>query len=412
MNTPVKSYFLCSSPRSGSGYLCSVLQQTNSLGIVDEWINAKTELLWRSDPENFLKYIIETKQSSNGVLGLKVHFQEFFMLFKSQLFKLFENPFYIYLSRNDKLAQAISYSKALQQDWWNTEDASGPLREAHYDYNHIRDCLSFILDQEIGWETFFASVGIKPLRLFYERMVLFPKETCIEISNYLNVQIEDIVDIQDRLSPQKDHINLEWNDRFLDDSKRMLAMPSLEGFIGLEHLQRWDPSDNTIAMYSSLTDYANSKNLINCINSKRFIPHDLNEIIRKQHESGLFVQPFLSEFGFDVLSSHISKGSLSGYWRETSNPNYGITFVLDQKTEILIFNVYSIEKGSLVFWYARLILNPNQGLYSGFLKHAPLQALKGMRDGIMSLLLSKFALEGTVTPIGEQHSMKIAFEKL
>ncbi len=79
-----------------------------------------------------------------------------------------EAPPYLYLTRRDQLAQAISWLKARQS--WSWQQA-GDASKTRFDFDLLQARLERIHRQESGWERHFAERGIEPLRLVYEDTV-------------------------------------------------------------------------------------------------------------------------------------------------------------------------------------------------------------------------------------------------
>ena len=88
----------------------------------------------------------------------------------------FGNPLYIYLSREDKVAQAVSLQKATQTGLWHVApDGSelerlAPHRDPAYDREAIGHLVKELEVQDNAWREWFDAHGIEPLRLTYEEL--------------------------------------------------------------------------------------------------------------------------------------------------------------------------------------------------------------------------------------------------
>jgi len=58
MILPQKTYFLCSTPRSGSTVLCYALQQTGRLGAPDEFFSPDSEDRWGTEPDAVIRRLV------------------------------------------------------------------------------------------------------------------------------------------------------------------------------------------------------------------------------------------------------------------------------------------------------------------------------------------------------------------
>jgi LPS sulfotransferase NodH len=91
---------------------------------------------------------------------------------------VFPEPAYVWLSRRDTLAQAVSHARALTSGTWavgadERHDATPEATAAAtaFDPDLVRRLHSEVLEQEAAWQRLFARRGIKPLRLWYEDLV-------------------------------------------------------------------------------------------------------------------------------------------------------------------------------------------------------------------------------------------------
>ncbi|MBE7384565.1 MAG: sulfotransferase [Leptolyngbya sp. SIO1E4] len=132
-----QSYIVCSTGRSGSTLLCRTLAQSKLCGNPQEYFHHRTikQLGLKGDLEKFKEYchsILQEGTTSNGVFGIKMHWwqmSEFLKIAKKiPAFKekseleilntFFPNPKFVYIWRQDMVAQAVSTTIALQTDVW------------------------------------------------------------------------------------------------------------------------------------------------------------------------------------------------------------------------------------------------------------------------------------------------------
>jgi len=131
------SYVICTSPRSGSTLLCSLLASTGVAGTPESYFHRPSLSEWAGalgvaqEPDggtHYLQKLFEAAQThgttGNGVFGLRLQRDSFAFLFQtlhqlhpdeSSSVACFERVFgptlFVHLSREDKLAQAISLSQ-------------------------------------------------------------------------------------------------------------------------------------------------------------------------------------------------------------------------------------------------------------------------------------------------------------
>lgn len=219
---PRISYVICTNPRSGSWLLAEGLASTGLAGNPREWFHEgdEEEECRRAgiarEPaaacySAYLAHVKKAATSANGTLGLKLMYYQLEglprkvcslpacrNLARSRLLPaMFPNIQHIWLTRHDKVRQAISLHRAGQTDvWWEKDGRRPPARpdalpEPVFDPHNIERLENFVIESDAGWQRYFDEAAVKPLVIAYEelaadyegtiRRVLkwlgFPKET-------------------------------------------------------------------------------------------------------------------------------------------------------------------------------------------------------------------------------------------
>lgn len=83
---------------------------------------------------------------------------------------LFGHPAYIWVSRRDKVRQAVSMWRSLQSRRWRSGDGDGgePRPEPVYRYEGIAHLVGLFESTDRAWAEFFASHGVSALKVSYE----------------------------------------------------------------------------------------------------------------------------------------------------------------------------------------------------------------------------------------------------
>lgn len=230
-----KSYLICATPRSGSFLLCEALKNTGLAGRPEEYFTRddKPPLKERWSPSVCLQSIaedIEQGTTSNGVFGVKI-MRSFFdavvgklrlipgtegLTVPALLETVFPNLRYLFITRRDKVRQAVSYAKALQTDVWTVYTKIPPLTNAvAFNFKQIDYLVQLVLTYEAVWQQYFENSGIRPFTVVYEDLVPKYEETAIQILEYLNIPVPERLMFAERyLQRQTDAVSEEWVERY------------------------------------------------------------------------------------------------------------------------------------------------------------------------------------------------------
>ncbi len=221
---PIKQLMIATVPRSGSTALCLALWRTGLLGAPLEYTNldlVQEDRRWRKllrQELPFWKALQRLRTGPNGVFSYKFFVMHYLDILnnKPKLLPCITPTHVVYFTRKDKLAQAISYSKAMRSGAWF---ANTPTRErCEYDEAHIQACQDLIARQEQSWEHVFHLTNTSPLRVEYEEFMSAPSTVVQAILQYVvpgslmrnRLQIPDI-------EIQRDAVSEKWKQRFLGD---------------------------------------------------------------------------------------------------------------------------------------------------------------------------------------------------
>jgi LPS sulfotransferase NodH len=215
----LRGYAICTSPRTGSNFLCQLIASTGQLGNPLEYFNWRGRRVFENpaypeDIDGQIQEILSTGRTPNGVYSFKVFAHQHDWISESiNWTSALPNLSFVFLTRSDLLAQAISWSKAIQTGQYRSSQVANA--KPTYDGSLIEEQLRRIVIENARWEFYFARTGVKPVRLLYEDIVAYPLDA-------LN-QIRDLVHV-DRLSAppagrisvsiQRDELNDEWREKF------------------------------------------------------------------------------------------------------------------------------------------------------------------------------------------------------
>lgn len=240
LNNPKVSYLICATPRSGSTLLCEALKNTGLAGNPDEYFGPMHVSRWNekwqtSDNKEYLQHVLEHGSSPNQVWGCKV-MRVYWQDFLSQLKQIdnttypsdaallqahFPNLKYIFMTRRNKVRQAISWLKFLQGlAWYWENDEPQQLQNLTFKPDVIDDFLSQTATHESAWLEFFNQAGVQPYVVTYEDFENTYEETATNILDFLGIKHTNPVPFKKRrIKKQADELTEEWVQKYLDSKK-------------------------------------------------------------------------------------------------------------------------------------------------------------------------------------------------
>ena len=236
MAKSLKSYIICTSPRSGSTLLCKYLTATGQAGAPQSYFHKPSRAAWAgaqglpadSPLADIVAAARHTGTAGTGLFGLRLQRPSFDFLMQ-QLDLLhpdlrsdtdriqagFGTTAYIHLTRGDKVAQAVSLIAARQTGLWHrTADGAEMERSAapqppRYDAQAITRTLALLTQYDRDWRLWFAQQNLKPLEIHYDALVAQPLETLTRIVRHLGLEPPHHPPTA-QTAQLADHVNRAW----------------------------------------------------------------------------------------------------------------------------------------------------------------------------------------------------------
>lgn len=121
---------------------------------------------------------------------------------------------FVYLRRDDVLAQAVSWLRAEQTQTWYAGAEGGDSREPAYDDSGIDDLLRTIDEHNRAWRGWFSSYGIEAHEVTYEKLAADLTGTTRGILDFLCLDLPPGRAITPRHERQADALNDDWIARY------------------------------------------------------------------------------------------------------------------------------------------------------------------------------------------------------
>lgn len=187
---PRRSYLVCTTVRTGSSLLCELLSSTGLAGYPSELFSPtgrRTHAgMWGTPTVTaYVDELLRRLVTPNGVFGAKLGIPALNDLLEhlraegdgvsthELLAAAFPGLRYVWISRRDRVRQAVSWERAEQTGLWTHTGTRPPIvvPRPRFDAAVIRRRLDAIERDERWWADLFSEAGVEPVRVFYEDLV-------------------------------------------------------------------------------------------------------------------------------------------------------------------------------------------------------------------------------------------------
>lgn len=241
------NYILCSNPRSGTTLMCGMLEQSGVAGTPNSYFREKSMQdwcdLWEVPgpidlydwqfAERYLAAMLRVGRGGTPVFGLRLmgldlgYATRWLRRIHPQARSDVEaletviGPLrFIHLSRQDKLAEAVSYLRAEQTGLWHRHaDGSvmeqiAPTEADGFNADRITQRLSMLTQFDQDWKNWFEAEGITPLRLTYEALADDPRAGLAAVLNYIGQDPAAAAKARPGLRKLADTTSADWIRRY------------------------------------------------------------------------------------------------------------------------------------------------------------------------------------------------------
>ena len=246
--------------------LCSLLDSTGVAGmrpgprVIHEYV---LELVGRRDQRKkfdalnndmlrkFLQNAFDRSRTPNGVAGFKLMWEQVRRLAlklgypaNSQRFGFHEfatlvpeTTCFIWLTRRQRVRQAVSLVKAVQSQCWNSAEQERFKGFYVFDYVALEKTTQMLEEHDAMWREFFEHNAIEPLEVVYEDVVHDRRAQLQRIAGFVGFPFAVASDIGDnQYRQQSEVLNELWVERF--EHIRALG-PGLRSLYWALGIPRW-----------------------------------------------------------------------------------------------------------------------------------------------------------------------------
>ncbi|MEO0760069.1 MAG: Stf0 family sulfotransferase [Cyanobacteria bacterium J06648_16] len=251
---PKKSILICSTGRSGSTMLCSLLSRTNHLGYPYEFFHSQR--LARANVDftaegihDYLAELFKSTLSQNGIFSIKLHWDQMRALIKQVrmdepwqdksdldiLKQLFPNPVFLFIRRRSLTRQAISMEVAKQTGKyvrWQKKD--GQEDETYLSQRMMFRPLNIyrykqgLAARNLLWQSFFEKHDLDFFEVVYEQLISDYEGTMNDLIDFVDINADDeTFEFSPLTKKQGNKLNERWFNYYNFIPESVLATYSL-----------------------------------------------------------------------------------------------------------------------------------------------------------------------------------------
>jgi LPS sulfotransferase NodH len=193
-----------------------LLGSTGVAGMQREWVVGHEyllELVGRRDQKTgfgpldrdglrrFIQNALDRSRTPNGVAGFKLMWEQVWRLAPQlgcpassgtfgfhDFAKLFpETTQFVWLTRRERVRQAVSLVKAVQSQCWNSAEQERFTGIYVFDYVALQRAVIMLKRHDSMWREFFEHNAIKPLEIFYEDVIRDRRSQVQRIGDFVGI---------------------------------------------------------------------------------------------------------------------------------------------------------------------------------------------------------------------------------
>jgi len=197
----MRGYVICSSPRSGTTLLCTLLRSSGVAGWPQSWFRLEDRAEYArdwgvsaTDAADFARGMARAGRGATEVFALRLMWETLVEIGpwigpgREGLEAALGPLRFVWLERRDKVAQAVSRHRAEASGIWHLgiEEDEKP-RVPVYDFARIDQFRREGEADAAGWARWFAAEAVEPLRLAYEDLAADPAAEASRVLNWLGL---------------------------------------------------------------------------------------------------------------------------------------------------------------------------------------------------------------------------------
>ena len=232
------AYFLCATPRTGSTLLCGLLRASGVAGCPQSYFRAQDRDMWAArwglaPGYAFADYLRAARAAGRGPGGgpfaARVMWDTMGELVAAiaqglpcprardgeVLAAAFGACRFVWLRREDAVAQAVSLLRAEQSGVWHTTDAAPRAsRPVRYNFGALRARVEQVEAHAASWAAWFRANGIAPHALTYEALARDPAGQAQGVLGFLGLTLPPGACLSADVTRMADARSAAWAGRY------------------------------------------------------------------------------------------------------------------------------------------------------------------------------------------------------
>ncbi len=124
----------------------------------------------------------------------------------------------LYVTRPDKVAQAVSLWRAVQTQAWRAADGAREPDGAEWSFAGIDHLVRLLESDDAAWRSWFAATGREPLELRFDELAADPRDAVARALRHIGLDAEGAPGPATRR--QGDDRNADWIARYRDEASQ------------------------------------------------------------------------------------------------------------------------------------------------------------------------------------------------
>jgi LPS sulfotransferase NodH len=202
---------ICTVARSGSSWLSQLVSSTGIMGHPDEYLLSwpqqatRRGLAGSTSFSDYLTFLLQHRSTANGVFAVKGSVEEM-----QPFFDFFPNAPCVWLVRENKIQQAVSWHRAHDGGVWTRTASAAEQRPFEFSVDRFLYFYDEIIRREALWQEFFSHRPVPPLVLTYEQVCEAPLAAVQSIAAHIGLNAAIVTDVSSPLQIVRDETNETW----------------------------------------------------------------------------------------------------------------------------------------------------------------------------------------------------------